>query len=148
MEFQGQEKPSSSTLSKSDNELSTAPKEQPSNNSRSISSSYRISHTDSESSDHIGDGRISLTAPRFSTSPDDDDIVTWEPIAITQTRSSIGSSATRPPEYEVVFEPDDPENPKNWSLWYRGWIIFCVSFSTWGKNEPPASLSEFVCDYG
>ncbi|GJC91626.1 major facilitator superfamily transporter [Colletotrichum higginsianum] len=35
------------------------------------------------------------------------------------------------PDFEIVFEPDDPENPKNWPLWYRGWTIFVVSLSTW-----------------
>lgn len=55
-----------------------------------------------------------------------------EPISRTRTgATSITSSASRQPDFEVVFEPDDPNNPKNWPIWYRGWIIFCVSFSTW-----------------
>ncbi|KAK0649471.1 major facilitator superfamily domain-containing protein [Cercophora newfieldiana] len=49
----------------------------------------------------------------------------------TRTRTSIGSHASRPPDFEVVFDSDDSENPRNWPLWYRSWIIFCVSFSTW-----------------
>ncbi|KAK3385056.1 major facilitator superfamily domain-containing protein [Podospora didyma] len=50
----------------------------------------------------------------------------------TQTRTSIGSSASRMPNFEVTFEgPGDLENPKNWPLWYKGWSVFCVSFSTW-----------------
>ncbi|KAL2023755.1 hypothetical protein VTK56DRAFT_1469 [Thermocarpiscus australiensis] len=49
----------------------------------------------------------------------------------TRTRTSVTSSASRPPEYEVTFEPDDPENPRNWPLWYRAWTIFTVSYATW-----------------
>jgi MFS family permease len=54
-----------------------------------------------------------------------------EPITRTRTGTSIGSTASRPPDFEVTFADDDPENPRNWSLWYRGWVIFVVSFSTW-----------------
>jgi hypothetical protein len=35
-------------------------------------------------------------------------------LVLTQTRTSIGSTASRPPDYEVVFDADDPENPRNW----------------------------------
>lgn len=54
-----------------------------------------------------------------------------EPIAYTRTGTSITSVASRPPDFEVVFEEGDPENPRNWSLPYRAWITFCVSYSTW-----------------
>ncbi|KHO01055.1 MFS multidrug transporter [Metarhizium album ARSEF 1941] len=54
-----------------------------------------------------------------------------EPITYTKTGASIGSTASRPPEYEVYFEEDDAENPRNWPLWYRCWCVFCVSFATW-----------------
>ncbi|GAB1317589.1 hypothetical protein MFIFM68171_07799 [Madurella fahalii] len=49
----------------------------------------------------------------------------------TRTRTSITSSASRPPDFEVSLEPDDPENPRNWPFWYRAWTIFTVSYSTW-----------------
>ncbi|RYP45003.1 hypothetical protein DL768_008590 [Monosporascus sp. mg162] len=48
-----------------------------------------------------------------------------------RTTTSIGSSASRPPDFEVVFDDDDPENPRNWPLWYRGWVIFAISYTTW-----------------
>ena len=54
-----------------------------------------------------------------------------EPITYTRTGTSFGSTASRPPDFEVVFEENDPEYPKNWSLGYRIWLMFCVSFSTW-----------------
>lgn len=54
-----------------------------------------------------------------------------EPITYTRTGTSIASVASRPPEFEVIFEDKDPENPKYWPLWYRCWCIFVVSFATW-----------------
>ena len=33
---------------------------------------------------------------------------------LARTRTSIISSASRPPDYEVTLEADDPENPRNW----------------------------------
>lgn len=38
---------------------------------------------------------------------------------------------TQPSEFQVMFETDDPENPKNWSTWYRGWTMATVAFSAW-----------------
>jgi hypothetical protein len=49
----------------------------------------------------------------------------------TRTATSLGSQGGRLPEFEVVFEEDDPENPQNWSAWYKGWVIFGLSYSTW-----------------
>ncbi|KAK4166522.1 citrinin biosynthesis cluster MFS transporter mrr1 [Cladorrhinum sp. PSN259] len=54
--------------------------------------------------------------------------------SITRTRTgrtSIGSAASRPPDFEVIIEPDDPENPKNWPLWYRTYTIIAISYATW-----------------
>ncbi|KAJ8120878.1 hypothetical protein ONZ43_g2532 [Nemania bipapillata] len=46
-----------------------------------------------------------------------------------QTATSIGSSVARPMEFEVDFGDDD--NPREWSFWFRAWMTFVVSFSTW-----------------
>lgn len=54
-----------------------------------------------------------------------------EPISRARTGTSFGSTASRHPDFEVVFEPDDPLNPRNWSLAYRGWTLFSVSVSCW-----------------
>lgn len=54
-----------------------------------------------------------------------------EPITYIRTGTSIASAASRPPDFEVFFEEGDPENPRNWSKWYRAWIIVAVSYSTW-----------------
>jgi hypothetical protein len=50
-------------------------------------------------------------------------------VSRVRTGTSIGSAASRPPDFEVSFEADDPENPKNWPLWYRMWVVFVVSWA-------------------
>lgn len=41
-----------------------------------------------------------------------------------------GTTGTSDPSFEVDFEDDDPDNPRNWPFWYRAAIIFFVSYST------------------
>ncbi|KAI9147835.1 Major facilitator superfamily multidrug transporter mdrA [Paramyrothecium foliicola] len=53
-----------------------------------------------------------------------------EPIAHVRTATSVTSTASRMPEYEVIFEEGDPENPKNWPLWYRVHCLAVISVST------------------
>ena len=45
---------------------------------------------------------------------EDDDEHENPPLNLTRTRTSITSSASRPPDFEVTLEHDDPENPRNW----------------------------------
>lgn len=48
------------------------------------------------------------------------------------TGATTTSTWSRPPEFEVSFdEPTDAMNPKDWPLWYRMYVIFVVSYSTW-----------------
>lgn len=52
----------------------------------------------------------------------------------TGATNATGTSAwSRPPDFEVTFDSDgrDPANPRDWPLWYQGWVIFAVSYSTW-----------------
>ncbi|KAL2752161.1 hypothetical protein ACRALDRAFT_1037253 [Sodiomyces alcalophilus JCM 7366] len=49
---------------------------------------------------------------------------------LAQTRTGA-STASRPPDFEVTFGPDDPENPRNWPVWYRGWCLGVLSIATW-----------------
>ncbi|KAL7619701.1 hypothetical protein AAE478_010243 [Parahypoxylon ruwenzoriense] len=58
-------------------------------------------------------------------------VETFNEVARARTATSIGSSASRPPDFEVTFEEGDPENPHNWSLLYRSWIVFSISYTTW-----------------
>ncbi|KAJ5179986.1 hypothetical protein N7492_003196 [Penicillium capsulatum] len=36
----------------------------------------------------------------------------------------------RDPRFEVTWEDGDPENPRDWSVWYRSFIVASMSFST------------------
>ena len=55
----------------------------------------------------------------------------FDEIAHVRTATSAGSSRSRLPEFEVVFDEDDPGNPRCWPLWYRAWVVFAISFTTW-----------------
>lgn len=52
-------------------------------------------------------------------------------IVYTKTGASLATTGSRIPSFEVDFAPDDPEDPRNWPLWYRGMLIAAVSYSTW-----------------
>lgn len=45
----------------------------------------------------------------------------------SQALSRVPSSD---PAFEIDWEPNDPENPKNWPVLYRSFIVGTVSFST------------------
>ena len=51
-------------------------------------------------------------------------------LAKTATRLTTASSIGRDPNYEIDWEENDPQNPRNWSILYRGFIIFAISFGT------------------
>lgn len=115
------------------------------------SSSSRKDHTsghpDGDETDH--DGPVLQPIATRSLAPDDEHYIealertastevetaeerrAREPITHTRTGASVGSTASRPPDFEVIFEEGDPENPRNWPLWYRGWCLFVISYSTW-----------------
>jgi hypothetical protein len=54
--------------------------------------------------------------PASSPDEDDDEDENSPPPALanTATRTSITSSASRPPDFEVTLDANDPENPRNW----------------------------------
>ena len=46
--------------------------------------------------------------------------------------ASIATNGTNHPDYEVDWDDEvDLQNPKNWPIWYKGFTIFAVSWSTW-----------------
>ncbi|TVY17787.1 Citrinin biosynthesis cluster MFS transporter mrr1 [Lachnellula arida] len=49
----------------------------------------------------------------------------------TKTGASLATSSSRLPSFEVDFVVDDPEDPRNWPMWYKGLTISAVSFSSW-----------------
>ncbi|KAI0390899.1 major facilitator superfamily transporter [Xylariaceae sp. FL0594] len=80
-----------------------------------------------ETATHSSESR-SLSIGRASVPEEDsDDGPALQDIMHIQTTSTIGSSASRPPDFEVDFDGDDP---RSWPLWYRAWTLFCISFST------------------
>lgn len=46
------------------------------------------------------------------------------------TGVSLGTTQTSDPSYEIDFEPEDTENPKNWPVWRQCLSIFFIAFST------------------
>lgn len=75
-----------------------------------------------------------------------------EPITYTRSGASASSVASRAPEFEVIFDDGDPENPKNWPLWYRGWTVFVASIGTWGttlySSSYTASTPGLAAEFG
>lgn len=65
------------------------------------------------------------------SSPDQRHLEKMSQIYRTRTATSIGTTGSRPPDFEVDFEPNDPDNPRNWPLWYRGLTIGIASYATW-----------------
>ncbi|KAG5969616.1 hypothetical protein E4U58_001279 [Claviceps cyperi] len=82
----------------------------------------------------------------------DTELTAREPITYIRTGTSIGSIASRQPEFEVDFSDNDPENPLNWALWYRCWVVFCVSFATWAatlySTSYTSSMSGLMAEFG
>jgi hypothetical protein len=111
--------------------------------SSSLSSSSRHSQSDEKSPQRdsrqshrsrASDDSDPLAPLELAISPGygvDDEDYDRTAIGRIRTTTSIGSSASRPPDYEVVFDEGDPENPRNWSVAYRAWMTFCISFTTW-----------------
>ncbi|KAI6779947.1 putative transporter-like protein [Emericellopsis cladophorae] len=67
-------------------------------------------------------------------SDDEDDAEDQHGRGITHTRtaaSAATSIASRAPDFEVIFEDNDPESPRHWPLWYRVWVLFCVAYTGW-----------------
>lgn len=57
--------------------------------------------------------------------------VSLRPI-FSNNAASIATNGTNNPDYEVDWDDEnDSKNPRNWSIWYKGFTIFAVSWSTW-----------------
>lgn len=50
-------------------------------------------------------------------------------VTVTKT-TTAGTTITLDPSFEVDFEDDDPQDPRNWPLWYKAFILFAVSYGT------------------
>ncbi|KAI9735910.1 MAG: hypothetical protein M1834_001376 [Cirrosporium novae-zelandiae] len=49
---------------------------------------------------------------------------------LSRKATSIGTAGTSNPNFEIDFDDNDPLNPHNWSIWYKGLTLGFVSFST------------------
>jgi MFS family permease len=85
------------------------------------------SSSDSINSDPLAPLEHALTPNLFT----DVEQMAREEITYTRTRASITTTGSRPVSFEVDFETNDPDDPRNWPLWYRGLLMFTVSFATW-----------------
>ncbi|KAK3321623.1 major facilitator superfamily transporter [Apodospora peruviana] len=128
---------SSDQLDEKDSRAAPLPSKNTSNKESHLSTSSSLSSTHSHGSDADSDPLSPLEhalTPDLETPAEHAEHqlqLQREPLSRAQTRTSVGSNASRLPDFEVTFDPDDPENPKNWPLWYRAWVIFAVSFATW-----------------
>jgi hypothetical protein len=52
---------------------------------------------------------------------------------VQKAESSICSDelvTSRNPRFEVTWDAADKENPRNWPVWYRCFVVAAMSFST------------------
>jgi multidrug resistance protein len=74
------------------------------------------------------------------------------------TNTTAASAWSRPPDFEVTFSSSsdggapDRANPRDWSAWYQGWVIFAVSYSTWVvvlySTSYTATLPGLMAEFG
>ncbi|KAA8566454.1 hypothetical protein EYC84_009017 [Monilinia fructicola] len=113
--------PTSATLasSLSDDEQSYPP--------LSHAPSIRSLSSDSINSDPLAPLEQALT-PNLETAAEQ---LAHVQLSYTRTGTSYATTGSRNPSFEVDFEENDPDDPRNWPLWYRSYTIFAVSFATW-----------------
>ncbi len=135
--------PSASTASTSDTPDFEAIKPVPSKSRRSSAETQRIDNEELyQTLGHVATTDLETDAERQAR----------EPISYTRTGASLSTVASRPAEYEVTFDENDPENPRCWPLWYRCWCVFVASFGTWGttlySSSYTASTPGLVEEFG
>lgn len=89
--------------------------------------SHSVSSHDSTDSDPLSPLERALT-PNLLTEAEQ---LGQPDLTFTRTATSFATTGSRIPSFEVDFSTDDPDDPRNWPLWYRGITIAIVSFSTW-----------------
>jgi hypothetical protein len=68
--------------------------------------------------------------------------VSWHPAERIATNVSTW---TTDPAFEVDWEDGDPDNPRNWPLWYKSIVLFAISYGTlvvYDEHKP--SLLKFI----
>ncbi|KIW11604.1 hypothetical protein PV08_10905 [Exophiala spinifera] len=63
-----------------------------------------------------------------------------------------GTSYTSDPRYEVDFAADDPDDPRNWPLWYKSMGLFALSFGTLGvvmySTSYTSGMAQMMVEFG
>lgn len=66
--------------------------------------------------------------------------------------TTLGTTYTSDPSFEVDFEDGTAENPRDWSSWYKAFVVFAISFSTLGvvvySTSYTAALGPMKQDFG
>ncbi|KAB8293070.1 hypothetical protein EYC80_007430 [Monilinia laxa] len=109
--------------------------------------SIRSLSSDSINSDPLAPLEQALT-PNLETAAEQ---LAHVQLSYTKTGTSYATTGSRNPSFEVDFEENDPEDPRNWPLWYRSYTIFAVSFATWSTvlysssytSSMPGMMEEF-----
>nr|KAK5450863.1 hypothetical protein LTR18_000879 [Exophiala xenobiotica] len=79
--------------------------------------------------DHDDERALTLTATQTSRRSQSQSIALGRTVTRITTR---GTAFTSDPRYEVDFSVDDPDDPRNWPLWYKALALFALSFGTLG----------------
>lgn len=71
----------------------------------------------------------------------------------TVTRlTTSGTTFTADPNFEVDFEPGDLENPRNWPLLYKSWVLITVSIATLlivaNSTAYTAAMGDMMIEFG
>ncbi|KAG0647389.1 Major facilitator superfamily multidrug transporter mdrA [Hyphodiscus hymeniophilus] len=111
-----------------------------------------LTHSSHSSSDSIESDILSplehALTPDLRTEPER---LARAEFTITRTNGSFATTGSRISEFEVDFSADDPDDPRNWPLWYRSVVIGWVSFATWAvvlystsyTSSMPGMMKEF-----
>lgn len=87
------------------------------------------------SGDSIDSGNLDVLAPlEQALTPNQatvGDYLAQAQLTQAKTGQSAATTGSRIASFEVDFTADDPDDPRNWPLYYRAWILFAVSFATW-----------------
>lgn len=97
----------------------------------------------------IAESRSSREDPEKALTPQLSRIFEESPVCRDAT--SGATAGTRPPEFEVDWDgKDDPMNPINWPLWYKGVTVGFISWGTWVvvvySTSYTAGISQMMTD--
>jgi len=126
------------------------------NTIQSVSSSiYNASSSDSLSSNPNPTEILVRALTQTDLSPNDElahRVRTNRTNRTTKTNRSLYTIDSRLPDFEVDFEDNDPKNPLNWPLWYRGMTIGFMSFATWSvivySTSYTSGMPGMMADFG